>query len=133
MKSDLRKIALFLVALTTTAGAAQASELNVTVRTNEYGSHQPVADYDLDEVDESMDNREGALSHERRRPDRYYGRPVPNWHDKQAYRHGSRTEPQEWGPRVVAGPHWGGGCRVFVKERVNRWGDLVEVRTKVCR
>jgi hypothetical protein len=36
---------------------------------------------------------------------------------------------------VFAGPRWGShdDCRIIVKERVNRWGEEVQVRRKICR
>lgn len=131
MRSGVKTAALFLLSLVV-SGAAQASELTVTERDI---SHR-IADYDLDEVDESPDDRDDEPSYEHRRSDTYEGRSAPRLGEKRSFRSESRrvplAEPQAWERRVITQRRWGADCRVIIKERVNRWGDLVEIRRKVC-
>lgn len=110
MKFGLKAAVFGAVAALGCAGAAQASEVSVAVDTTNDGLHRDIADYARGSF-ERHGYRRGEDGYEHRGPDRYDGRPV------------------------FAGPGWGyrRPCRLIIKERVNRWGEEVQVRRKVCR
>jgi hypothetical protein len=114
------KAALGVVAAAMLGGAAQASDLSITIRTGEAGAHRFVADRD-DGYD-----REHRWS-ERRRFD----------HDDDRFeRRGARDWAPPYGRPVFARGGWDPrheDCRIIVKRRVNPWGDVVVKRTKICR
>ncbi len=171
MRGMIRTAALGVLTAFALSGAAQASEINVTVRVGDghrlgavldddrpsrpgrvwHGPvadddrparpgrtwhapvadddrparpgrawHGPVADDDDDGRERGLERRHGR-SWEGRDPGRYYGRPVPEF--------------PHWTRPVRARPGWGfhDECRVIVKHRLNRWGDLVERRVRICR
>jgi hypothetical protein len=45
------------------------------------------------------------------------------------------VERHEWHRPVFAGPRWHHqrGCKIIINERVNRWGERVQVRKEICR
>ncbi len=138
MSLGLKQAALAAVAALTFGSAAQASEVNITIRTDTYGTHRRVADQDYQPFKRNQYTRsEGWYEH--RDPNRYYGRPVPEWQERR-FRHGGYygvpvAQRPHWQQPVFAGPSWGypDTCKIIIKERVNRWGETVQVRTKVCR
>jgi hypothetical protein len=138
MRFGLKKAMFAVVAAAALGTAAQASEVSVTTRANDNGVHHRIADY-TDGPFERRQYRQSEYRYEHRDPDRYYGRPVPEWRERRSYQGGYRSIPvverPHWQWPVLASPGRGyhDGCRTTVKERVNRWGDLVEVRRKVCR
>ncbi len=138
MSFGLKAIVLGAVAALTLGSAAQASEVNVTIRTDSYGVPQRIADYSGDLFERRQQTRSEHWS-EHRDPDRYYGRPVPDWKERRSqwgrYHGVPVAEVPYWQRPVFAGPGQGYGdrCRIIIKERVNRWGEMVQVRTKVCR
>ena len=107
-------------------GAAQASELHLSIRMSDQGWTRPVADYGLHEEDRY--GREGRRYRERRfhvleqepSPTRFYGRPV--------------VERHRWHAPVFAAPHWDDReeVRIIVRRRVDPWGDVVIRRKKIC-
>jgi hypothetical protein len=54
---------------------------------------------------------------------RYYGRPYRPYYGR------------PYGPRYGRGygPYYGPRCRVVVTRRINRWGEPVLVRRRICR
>ena len=118
--STLAVLGLTAMAL---GGAAQASEVHITVRAGEAGWQRPAADY----VFENDDSRFEEHRYGRRRfgGDRYYERPL--------------VERQRWAAPVVARPVFGRPgwhepepCRIIVKRRVNPWGEVVVRRITIC-
>jgi hypothetical protein len=123
MDLALKKAALGVLALLALAGAARASEWNTSLRTADYGAHlQFIGDDDDDDDGDRFERRRYRYDERRywqRHPDRYYGRPVPDY--------------PYWGRPVFARPGWGQGeCRIIVKRRMNEWGDVVIRRIKIC-
>ncbi len=129
------KFVLGALAALALGGAAQASEVTVTVRTHDADRPQRIADYD----DEFSRHEYGERRYEHRETDRYYGRPVPEWRERRHHHGGYRgipvVERHEWHRPVFAGPRWHhqGGCKIIINERVNRWGERVQVRKEICR
>ena len=132
-----RRIVLGAVTALALGSAAQASEVNITIRTNDR-LPQRVADYHGD----LFERRQYSWTEHRyeyRDPDRYYGRPVPEWREGWPRHGGYRGMPvaerHEWHRPVFAGPRWRhqGGCKIIINERVNRWGERVQVRKEICR
>ncbi|HEV2557346.1 MAG TPA: hypothetical protein VGU45_01845 [Microvirga sp.] len=118
------KAALGVVAAVMLGGAAQASDLSITIRTGEAGAHRFVADHDDDGY-----GREHRWS-ERRRFDR----------DDDRFDRFERRGARDWAPAYGRPVFARGGwdprhedCRIIVKRRVNPWGDVVVKRTKICR
>ncbi len=138
MSIGLRKIILASAGALALTSAVQASEINITIRTDAYSQPQRIADYDGD-MFVRREYRRSDRWYEDRDPDRYYGRPVPEWRSDRPHRGGYRgipvVERHEWHGPIFAGPRWGyrDSCRIIIKERVNRWGEMVQVRRKVCR
>jgi hypothetical protein len=138
MSFGLKAVVLGAVAALTLGGAAQASEISVTIRTNNHGAPQRIADRSGELLERHQHTRSEHWS-EHRDPDHYYGRPVPEWKERRSYWNGYSgvpvVEQPHWQRPVFAGPGWGhrDSCRIIIKERVNRWGEQVQVRTKVCR
>ncbi|WP_152568909.1 hypothetical protein [Microvirga sp. BSC39] len=137
MSIGWKKVVLGTLAALALGGAAQASEVSITIRTNDRLPHR-VADYDGDLFERRQYSRT-EHGYEHRDPDRYYGRPVPEWRERK-HRHGEyRSIPvvdrHEWHQPVYARPHWRhqGGCKIIINERVNRWGERVQVRKEICR
>jgi hypothetical protein len=64
---------------------------------------------------------------------------VPDWRDGGPHRGGYHgipvVERRHWQRPVFAGPHrdYRDTCRIIIKDRVNRWGELVRVRREICR
>lgn len=114
MNQSVMKVAMGAVAALMISGAAQATEVNISIRTNS-DSHRQVRHYD------GNDYAERRYVHDRsdygyRDPDRYYGRPVYERH-RPVYGHS----------------HWRhDDCRLIIKKRVDHWGDVVVKRVKVC-
>jgi hypothetical protein len=126
MTSTIAKTALGAFAALALGSAARAADVDINVRAEEYGSyHRLVGDDDRDGDDDGWrrhggfeERGERGLARER---GRFYGRPVPDW--------------PMMGRPVYARPGWGrheDDCRLIVKRRVNRWGDLVIRRIRVC-
>jgi hypothetical protein len=96
-------------------GAAQASDIQVTVRIADRGWSGPAADVEGEDF-----------------------RPREFWrHEPRAYRrHGFEDR------RIVERPHWARpifarpweeeDCRIVIKRRVDPWGDVVVRRFRVC-
>lgn len=129
------KVVLGTLAALALGSAAQASEVTVTVRTNDSDWPQRIADYG----GERFGRGYGENRYEHRDPDRYYGRPVPEWRERRHHHSAHRSIPvverHEWHRPVFAEPRWGyrENCKIIIKERINRWGEEVQVRRKVCR
>jgi hypothetical protein len=138
MSFGLRRIALAAVAAFALGGAAQAAEVSITIHTDGHGTHRRVADYG-EKPFAGSPYRRTEHWYEHREPGRYYGRPVPDWREGRPYRDGYTSAPvverHHWQRPVFAGPRWTyqDTCKIIIKERVNRWGELVQVRSKVCR
>lgn len=137
MSFGLRRIALAALATLALGSAAQAAEVNITIRTDDHGTHRRVSDYGEERFAGSPYRRTEHW-YEHREPGRYYGRPVPDWREGRPYRGGYASVPvverHHWQRPVFAGPRWAyqDTCKIIIKERVNRWGELVQVRRKVC-
>lgn len=138
MSFGLKAVVLGAVAALTLGGAAQASEVSVMIRTNNHGALQRIADYSGELYERRQHTRSEHWS-EHRDPDRYYGRPVPEWKERRSHWNGYDGVPvverPHWQRPVFVGQDWAhrDSCRIIIKERVNRWGEQVQVRTKVCR
>ncbi|PVE24163.1 hypothetical protein DC522_11785 [Microvirga sp. KLBC 81] len=133
MSFGVKRVVLGVVAALTVGGATQASELSFTVPTNGYDLHQNIADYGNGSFERNdYSHREHWSEH--RDPGRYYGRPVPEWKERRPHWGAYYGVPVAERP-VFAGPRWGyhEDCRIIIKERVNRWGETVQVRREVCR
>ena len=123
-----RRVVLAAVAALTLGSVAQASELSL----------QRVADYSGGRFERQDYSRSEHWS-ERRNPDRYYGQPVPEWRERWSYGGGYYGAPvaerPHWQQPVFAGRGWGQreSCKIIINERVNRWGEVVQVRREVCR
>jgi hypothetical protein len=128
MSFGWKRVVLAAVATLTLGSVSQASEVSL----------QRIADYSGERFDR-QDYARSEYWSERRDPDRYYGRPVPDWQERRSYRGGYYGAPVAerpyWQRPMFAGPGWGNrdSCRVIINERVNRWGERVEVRRQVCR
>jgi len=138
MSIGLRKIILACAGAFTLTGAVHASEINITIRTDAYSQPQRIVDYNGD-VFVRREYRRSDPWYEDRDPDRFYGRPVPEWRGDRPHRGEYRgipvVERHEWHRPIFSGPRWGyrDSCRIIIKERVNRWGEVVRVRREVCR
>lgn len=127
MSFSWKRVVLATVTTLTLGGVAQASEASLR-RIADYGNEQ-------------FDGRDFRLSEswsERRDPDRFDRRPSPDWQKQRHRWSGDYDDPRRgwshWRP-VFAGPGWGyrDRCRIIINERVNRWGERVQVRREVCR
>jgi hypothetical protein len=124
MTPTIAKTALGALAALALGSAAEAADVDITARAGEYGSYYRFAD---DEGREGRDD-DGFRRHGRieergsfHEPGRFYGRPLAEW--------------PAAGRPVFARPGWGrheDDCRLIVKRRVNRWGDLIVRRVRVC-
>jgi hypothetical protein len=138
MSFGLKAVVLGAVAALTLGSAAQASEASVTIRTNDHGALQRIADYSGELFERRQHTRSEHWS-EHRDPGRYSGRSVPERKERRSHWNGYSgvhvVERPHWQRPVFAGSGWGhrDRCRIIIKERVNRWGEQVQVRTKVCR
>jgi hypothetical protein len=123
-----KKVVLAAVATLTLGSVAQASELSL----------QRIADYSGERFERQDYSRTEHWS-ERRNPDRYYGRPVPEWREQRSQQGGYYGAPvagqPHWQRPVFAERGWGhrSSCKIIINERVNRWGERVQVRREVCR
>ena len=128
MSFGWKRVVLAAVAALTLGSVAQASELSL----------QRIADYSGERFERQDYSRAEHWS-ERRGPDRYYGRPVPEWRERRShwgrYYGAPVAERPHWQPPVFAGRGWGQreNCRIIINERVNRWGERVQVRREICR
>jgi hypothetical protein len=128
MSFGWKKVVLAAAATLTLGSVAQASEESL----------RRIADYSGAPFERQDYSRAEHWS-ERRDPDRYYGRPVPEWRERQSHpgRHYGVpiAERPHWRQPVFAGRGWGHreSCKVIINERVNRWGEVVQVRREVCR
>ncbi len=137
MSFGLNRVILAVLGVIAVTGATRASEVSITIRTSDNGVSQRIADYNDGSVEY---RRYGRHEHrfEYRDPDRFYGRPVPEWREERVYRGGHRhipvVERPHWQRPVFAGPHrvHRDSCKIIVKDRVNRWGELVRVRQEIC-
>ena len=129
------KFVLGALAALALGGAAQASNVTVTIRTNDADRPQRITEYGGGFVGHRYDEHR----YDHRDPDRYYGRPVPEWRERRHHHGGYRgipvVERHEWHRPVFAGPRWHHqrGCKIIINERVNRWGERVQVRKEICR
>ncbi len=127
MSFGWKRVLLAAVATLTLGGVAQASELSL----------QRIADYR--EQFAGQDYGQSERWSERHDPDRYYGRPIPEWRERRSHWGGYYSAPVAerpyWQRPVFAVRGWGHreSCRIIINERVNRWGEAVQVRRTVCR
>ena len=96
-------------------GAAQAADLEWSVRVGDRGWNRPAADFE----DEAFSPRE-VWRHEPRGP-RY-----PGFEDRRL------VERPYWARPVFARPGWDEDCRIVIKRRVDPWGDVEVRRFRVC-
>ncbi|MBL0407393.1 hypothetical protein JKG68_26090 [Microvirga aerilata] len=138
MSYGWRKVAFAVATALTLCSAAQASEISVTVRTSDYGVPHRVADYG----EEQLERRQGRRSdyrYEHRDPHRSYEGSEPAWREGRPHHGGYRSIPvverHHWQRPIFAGPHRGyrETCKVIIKDRVNRWGEVVQFRREICR
>ena len=128
MSFGWKRVVLAAVATLTLGGVAQASE----------SSLQRIADYSGEQF-EGQDYSSANIGLSSRDPDRYYGRPVPEWRERRSHWGGYYGVPvaerPHWQRPVFAGRDWGhrDRCKIIINERVNRWGEVVQVRRTVCR
>ena len=128
MSFGWKRVVLASVATLTLGSVAQASELSL----------KRIADYSGERF-ESQDYSRSEHWAERRDPDRYYGRPVPELRERRSHWGGYYGAPvaerPHWQRPVFAGQGWGQreNCKIIIKERVSRWGERVQVRREVCR
>lgn len=135
MRQGLKSVAFAGLLAVGFGSAAQAGEFSITISGGQVGSYRSVADYD-------DDGFSGGRTHVRRErhwdrdPDRFYGRPVPEWRERP-----SRWE-RPYGVPVAERRGWHGGhgrpswhepCRIVIKDRINRWGEHVQIRKQICR
>ena len=116
MGSGWKRVVLAAVATLTLGSGTQASGLSL----------QRIADYSGERFERQDYSRTEHWS-ERRNPDHYYGRPVPEWRERRSHWGGY------YGAPIADRPHWQGPCKIIINERVNRWGERVQVRREVCR
>src|SRR3712207_4477082 len=109
MSFELRRIALAAVAALALGSAAQAADVNITISTNDHGTHRRVADYG-EERFAGGPYRHTEHWYEHREPGRYYGRPVPDRREGRPFRGGYTSVPgvgrHHWQRPVFAGPRW---------------------------
>jgi hypothetical protein len=128
MSFGWKRVVLAAVATLTLGSVAQATELSL----------QRIADYSGERFDRQDYSGTEHWS-ERRDPDRYYGRPVPEWQERRSHWGGYYGAPvaerPHWRRPVFAERGWGqrDSCKIIINERVNRWGERVQVRKEVCR
>jgi hypothetical protein len=113
------KIALGAVAALMIGGAAQATEVRVSVKTDS-GGYRPAGYYQVD-----AGGYEDRRDYGYRDPDRYYDRPIPDR---------DRWERDRWQRPVAERPHWRGDddCRLIIKKREDAWGNVTVTRIKRC-
>ncbi len=120
----IRKAVLGAVAALALGSVAQAADFNITVRMGEYGSHHRFVDGD--DGEDGFDDR-------LRRPGRVEQR--ERFRDSDIRSRHDRDWPPAMGRPVFARPGWGRHfeeCRVIVKRRMDRWGDVVVRRIRIC-
>ena len=119
MSRTVMKFALGAVAALVIGGAAQATEVRVTVNTDR-DVYRPTGYYQVD-----AGGYEDRRGYGYRDQDRYYGRPVP---DRDHWEH------DRWSRSVVERPHWRGDddCRLIIKKREDAWGNVTVTRIKRC-
>jgi hypothetical protein len=128
MSIGWKRVVLAAVATLTLGRVTQASELSL----------QRIADYGGERFERQDYTRSEHWS-ERRDPDRYYGRPVPEWRERRSHWGGYYGSPvaerPHWHRPVFAQRRWGhnDSCKIIINERVNRWGERVKVRKEICR
>ena len=128
MSFGWKRVVLAAVATLTLGGVAQASELSL----------QPIADYSGERFERQDYSRAEHWSAPRD-ADRYYGRPVPEWRERRSrwgrYYGGPVAERPHWQRPVFAERSWShrDRCEIIINERVNRWGERVQVRKEICR
>jgi hypothetical protein len=128
MSFGWKRVVLAAVATLTLGSVAQATELSL----------QRIADYSGERFDRQDYSGTERWS-ERRDPDRYYGRPVPEWQERRSrwggYYGAPVAERPHWRRPVFAERGWDqrDSCKIIINARVNRWGERVQVRREVCR
>jgi hypothetical protein len=128
MSFGWKKVVLAAVATLTLGGVAQASETSL----------QRIADYRGERFERQDYSRTEHWS-EHRDLNRYYERPVPEWQERRSrwgrYYGVPVVERPHWQWPVFAERRWGhrDSCKIIINERVNRWGERVQVRREVCR
>jgi hypothetical protein len=128
MSFGWKRVVLTAVATVTLGSVTQASELSL----------QRIADYSGERVERQDYSRSEHWS-EHRDPNRYYGQPVPEWRERRFQQGGYYGAPvaerPHWQRPVFAERDWGhrNSCKIIINERVNRWGETVQVRREVCR
>jgi hypothetical protein len=85
------KFVLGALAALALGGAAQASNVTVTIRTNDADRPQRITEYGGGFVGHRYDEHR----YDYRDPDRYYGRPVPEWRERR-HHHGGYRGIQWW-------------------------------------
>ncbi len=133
MGFGLKPIAFACLAALAFGTAAYATEVDVTIRADSYGMPQRIADYSGEFLGERQHSRREHW-HERRGSDRFHERPAPEWREGRPHWHTYRGMPMR-DRHVLAGPYrsFRAPCRIVVTERVNRWGEEIQVRREVCR
>jgi hypothetical protein len=105
-------------------GAAQAADVQVSVRVGEPSWPRPVADYDDGEDDRFVPEAHQYRAYPGAGPDRFDERPFerPRW------------RPPVYARPVFGRPGWEAPeeCRLIIKRRVNPWGEVVVRRIKIC-
>lgn len=128
MSFGWKRVVLATVATLMLGSVAEASELSL----------KRIADYSGERFEAQEYSRSDHWS-ERRNPDHYYGRPVPEWRERRSHWGGYYGVPvaerPHWQRPVLAGRGWGrrDDCKIIINERVNRWGERVQVRKEICR
>ena len=124
MRIGLMGAGLGFAAAMALGSAAQAADVQVSVRVGEPGWHRPVADYDVGEEDRFAPEANEYRAYPGAGPDRYE-RPFAERH---------RWHPPVYARPVLGRPGWEAPeeCRLIIKRRVNPWGELVVRRIKIC-
>jgi hypothetical protein len=113
----LRNAAMAAVAAMALGGAAQASEITISIRTADHGAARQIVDYD--------DHADNRFERHRQWDDESFHRGVPQRFD---------GPPTHWRRAFFASTDWrdGDDCRVIVKRRLSRWGELVVRKLTLC-
>ncbi len=117
MHRSFTKFALAAVATLALGGAAQATEVNISITSDReayrqvgyYGGHYGYGERRYIQAPSRYGYSSG---------DRYYGRPVP--------------ERPYWHRPVVGRTQWDDDCRLIIKKRVNPWGEVTVTRIRRC-